>query len=48
MALPEVELIWKGSAVHCISAYEGDVLVLGSDGVFRGKLPLGCLAQCKH
>lgn len=33
---PEVmiEVIEKGSAVHCVSAYEGDVVVLGTDGVF--------------
>lgn len=29
-----IEVIEKGSAVHCISAYEGDVVVMGSDGVF--------------
>lgn len=29
-----IEVIERGSAVHCISAYEGDVLVMGSDGVF--------------
>eukprot|EP00929_Paragymnodinium_shiwhaense_P120854 TRINITY_DN92916_c0_g1_i1.p1 TRINITY_DN92916_c0_g1~~TRINITY_DN92916_c0_g1_i1.p1 ORF type:complete len:410 (-),score=99.91 TRINITY_DN92916_c0_g1_i1:66-1295(-) len=29
-----IEVIERGSAVHCLSAYEGDVLVLGSDGVF--------------
>jgi len=29
-----LEVIEKGSAVHCVSAYEGDLLVLGSDGVF--------------
>lgn len=29
-----IEVIEKGSAVHCISAYEGDLLVMGSDGVF--------------
>jgi serine/threonine protein phosphatase PrpC len=28
------EVIEKGSAVHCVSAYEGDILILGSDGVF--------------
>jgi len=28
------EVIRKGSAVHCVSAYEGDILVVGSDGVF--------------
>lgn len=29
-----IEVIERGSAVHCISAYEGDIVVLGSDGVF--------------
>merc|ERR1719440_903031 len=29
-----LEVIQKGSAVHCVSAYQGDILVLGSDGVF--------------
>jgi len=29
-----LEVIEKGSAVHCVSACEGDVLILGSDGVF--------------
>mmetsp|Transcript_24433 Transcript_24433/g.44834 ORF Transcript_24433/g.44834 Transcript_24433/m.44834 type:complete len:402 (-) Transcript_24433:186-1391(-) len=29
-----LEVIEKGSAVHCISAYEGDIVVLGSDGLF--------------
>jgi len=29
-----LEVIEKGSAVHCVSVYEGDVLVMGSDGVF--------------
>jgi len=28
------EVIERGSAVHCVSAYEGDLVVLGSDGVF--------------
>lgn len=28
------EVIDNGSAVHCVSAYEGDIVVLGSDGVF--------------
>jgi len=27
-------VIHKGSAVHCVSAYEGDILIMGSDGVF--------------
>merc|ERR1719313_882673 len=29
-----LEVIERGSAVHCVSAYEGDILVMGSDGVF--------------
>merc|ERR1719188_2337835 len=29
-----IEVIEKGSAVHCLSAYEGDIVVMGSDGVF--------------
>merc|ERR1711972_1308792 len=29
-----IEVIERGSAVHCISAYEGDILIMGSDGVF--------------
>jgi protein phosphatase PTC7 len=29
-----VEVIERGSAVHCVSAYEGDVVIMGSDGVF--------------
>merc|ERR1712194_1008887 len=29
-----LEVIERGSAVHCISAYEGDIVVMGSDGVF--------------
>jgi hypothetical protein len=29
-----LDVIREGSAVHCISAYRDDILVLGSDGVF--------------
>lgn len=29
-----IEVIERGSAVHCVSAYEGDVVIMGSDGVF--------------
>jgi len=29
-----IEVIEKGSAVHCVSAYESDILIMGSDGVF--------------
>jgi hypothetical protein len=29
-----IEVIERGSAAHYVSAYEGDILVMGSDGVF--------------
>lgn len=29
-----IEVIERGSAVHCVSAFEGDLVILGSDGVF--------------
>jgi len=29
-----IEVIEKGSAVHCVSACEGDIVIMGSDGVF--------------
>lgn len=29
-----LEVIERGSAVQCVSAYEGDIVILGSDGVF--------------
>lgn len=29
-----LEVIERGSAVHCMSAYEGDIVIMGSDGVF--------------
>lgn len=29
-----IEVIERGSAVHCVSAVEGDIVVMGSDGVF--------------
>jgi len=28
------EVIERGSAVHCVTVYEGDIVVIGSDGVF--------------
>jgi len=28
------EVIERGSAVHCVSAYENDIIVMGTDGVF--------------
>jgi protein phosphatase PTC7 len=29
-----IEVIERGSAVHCVSAFEGDIVILGTDGVF--------------
>jgi len=29
-----IDVIERGSAVHCMSAYEGDIVISGSDGVF--------------
>merc|ERR1719217_1582910 len=29
-----IEVIERGSAAHYVSAYEGDIIVMGSDGVF--------------
>eukprot|EP00928_Gymnodinium_smaydae_P072522 TRINITY_DN55873_c0_g1_i1.p1 TRINITY_DN55873_c0_g1~~TRINITY_DN55873_c0_g1_i1.p1 ORF type:complete len:443 (+),score=87.90 TRINITY_DN55873_c0_g1_i1:121-1329(+) len=29
-----LDVIERGSAVHCLSAYEGDIIIQGSDGVF--------------
>jgi len=29
-----IDVIERGSAVHCMSAYEGDIVLQGSDGVF--------------
>jgi len=34
-----VEVIERGSGVHCVSAYEGDLVVMGSDGVFDNLFP---------
>eukprot|EP00405_Crypthecodinium_cohnii_P010729 CAMPEP_0206443176 /NCGR_PEP_ID=MMETSP0324_2-20121206/14225_1 /ASSEMBLY_ACC=CAM_ASM_000836 /TAXON_ID=2866 /ORGANISM="Crypthecodinium cohnii, Strain Seligo" /LENGTH=401 /DNA_ID=CAMNT_0053911087 /DNA_START=138 /DNA_END=1343 /DNA_ORIENTATION=+ len=29
-----LDVISSGSAVHCVSVYEGDIVIMGSDGVF--------------
>jgi hypothetical protein len=34
-----IEVIERGSAVHCVSAYEGDIVIMGSDGVFDNLYP---------
>merc|ERR1719450_370616 len=43
-----LEVIEKGSAVHCVSAYEGDILILGSDGVFDNLFLDEIVAICNH
>lgn len=47
---PEVmiEVIERGSAVHCVSAYEGDIVVLGSDGVFDNLFVDEIVAICSE
>jgi len=41
-----IEVIERGSAVHCVSAFEGDIVVLGSDGVFDNLYIDEILAIC--
>jgi len=41
-----IEVIERGSAVHCVSAFEGDIVVLGSDGVFDNLFIDEILAIC--
>eukprot|EP00812_Abedinium_dasypus_P010920 NODE_450_length_1556_cov_333.331779.p1 GENE.NODE_450_length_1556_cov_333.331779~~NODE_450_length_1556_cov_333.331779.p1 ORF type:complete len:367 (+),score=69.60 NODE_450_length_1556_cov_333.331779:3-1103(+) len=43
-----IEVIEKGSAVHCVSALEGDIVVLGSDGVFDNLFTDDVLAICNE
>jgi protein phosphatase PTC7 len=43
-----LEVIEEGSAVHCVSAYEGDMLILGSDGVFDNLFLDEIVAICNH
>jgi len=42
-----VEVIERGSAVHCVSAYEGDLVIMGSDGVFDNLFTDEILALCE-
>jgi protein phosphatase PTC7 len=42
-----IEVIERGSAVHCVSAFEGDVVVLGSDGVFDNLFADEIVAICQ-
>jgi hypothetical protein len=43
-----VEVIERGSAVHCVSAFEGDVVILGSDGVFDNLFIDEILTLCEQ
>jgi len=42
-----IEVIQNGSAVHCISAFQGDIVVAGSDGVFDNLFIDDILAICQ-
>lgn len=41
-----IEVIERGSAVHCVSAYEGDIVILGTDGVFDNLFAEEVVAIC--
>jgi len=43
-----IEVIERGSAVHCVSAFQGDIVVLGSDGVFDNLYIDEILAICEE
>jgi len=43
-----IDVIRHGSAVHCVSAYEGDILVMGSDGVFDNLYQDEIVDICNH
>merc|ERR1719503_296117 len=43
-----IEVIERGSAVHCVSAYEGDVVIMGSDGVFDNLFLDELVALCNQ
>merc|ERR1719217_930151 len=43
-----IEVIERGSAVHCVSAFEGDIVVLGSDGVFDNLFVDEVLGICQE
>merc|ERR1719453_781427 len=43
-----VEVIERGSAVHCVSAFEGDIVVLGSDGVFDNLFVDEIVGMCEE
>jgi hypothetical protein len=41
-----IEVIERGSAVHCVSAFEGDIVVAGSDGIFDNLFIDEILSYC--
>jgi len=43
-----IEVIERGSAVHCVSAYEGDIVILGTDGVFDNLFVDEVVAICNE
>jgi protein phosphatase PTC7 len=43
-----IEVIERGSAVHCVSAFEGDIVVAGSDGVFDNLFIDEVLSVCEQ
>jgi len=43
-----IEVIERGSAVHCVSAFEGDIVVMGSDGVFDNLFEDEVLGICEE
>jgi len=43
-----LEVIERGSAVHCVSAFEGDIVVLGSDGIFDNLFISEIVAVCEE
>jgi serine/threonine protein phosphatase PrpC len=43
-----IEVIERGSAVHCVSAFEGDIVILGSDGVFDNLFIDEILSICEE
>mmetsp|Transcript_88067 Transcript_88067/g.139130 ORF Transcript_88067/g.139130 Transcript_88067/m.139130 type:complete len:440 (+) Transcript_88067:36-1355(+) len=43
-----IEVIERGSAAHYVSAYEGDILVMGSDGVFDNMYLDEIVAVCNQ
>ncbi|CAK0844935.1 unnamed protein product, partial [Prorocentrum cordatum] len=43
-----IDVIEKGSAVHCMCIFEGDIVLLGSDGVFDNLFLPELVAICNE